>query len=216
MDSLYNAGVPMKAYRTWFKLNSRTVIKVRTPMGLTESQEAGELCAQGSGGASLASQLDVDLGLKSHFSGSMDKPGYGSVSVWPQAFQDDILRVAQNTASARAGAVKLSSMLRERLLHSHPTKTCYILLGNRNYKQSVRDELEQCPLKFGDMEMPEKAEEAYLGDVISSGGLAASVEATIASRLAKTNGQLGRHQQICPEDFEQPSESFLSAGIFLP
>ena len=72
MDSLYNASVPMKAYRTWFKLNSRTVINVRTPMGLTESEEAGELCAQGSGGAALASQLDVDLGLKSHFAGSTD------------------------------------------------------------------------------------------------------------------------------------------------
>ena len=36
----------------------------------------------------------------------------------------------------------------------------------------------------------EKTEQAYLGDVISSGGLAASIEATIASRLAKTKGAI--------------------------
>ena len=39
MNSLYTAGVPMKAYRTWFKLNSRTVISVRTPAEMTEPKK---------------------------------------------------------------------------------------------------------------------------------------------------------------------------------
>ena len=190
MNSLYTAGVPMKAYRTWFKLNSRTVISVRTPSGQTETEEAGELCAQGSGGAALASQLDIDLGLDSHFAGSRDEAKYGSVRVRPQAFQDDILRVAQQTAGARAGAVKLSSMLRERLLRCHPTKTCYIVIGNKSYKQRVQEDFKQDPLRFGDLDLSEKSEGAYLGDIISSGGLAASIEATIASRLAKTKGAI--------------------------
>ena len=116
----------MQAYRTWFKFNSRTLISVRTQSGITEPEEVGELCAQGSGGAALASQLDIDMGLKSHFEGSTDEAEYGRVWVRPQAFQDDILRVAKNTSSARAGAIKLSSMLRERLLRCHRTKTCYI------------------------------------------------------------------------------------------
>jgi hypothetical protein len=92
----------MKCYRTWFKLNARTVRSVRTPTGETQSAEVGELCAQGSGGAALASQLDIDLGLMSHFSGSRDEAEYGRVRVQPQAFQDDILRVALTTVSARA------------------------------------------------------------------------------------------------------------------
>ena len=46
------------------------------------------------------------------------------------------------------------------------------------------------PLRFGDFEMLEKGEYEYLGDVISSGGLAASVEATIARRLTKTKGSI--------------------------
>ena len=108
-----------------------------------------------------------------------DEAEYGRVRVQPPAFQDDILRVAQTTSSARVGAIKLGSMLRERLLHCHPTKTCYILVGNREFKANVRDELKEAPLKFEDFEMQEKAEYEYLGDIISSGGLAASVEATI-------------------------------------
>ena len=81
-------------------------------------------------------------------------------------------------------------MLQERLLHCHRTKTCYILVGNRQFKAKVRDELKEAPLKFEDFEMQEKAEYEYLGDIISSGGLAASVEATIARRLAKTKGSI--------------------------
>ena len=53
MRSLYEAEIPIKVYRTWFLLNSRTTISVKTPASLSESQEAGELCAQGSGGAAL-------------------------------------------------------------------------------------------------------------------------------------------------------------------
>ena len=69
-------------------------------------------------------------------------------------------------------------------------KTSYIVIGSRGYKQRVRAEFEQCPLKFGDFDMTEKTEGAYLGNMISSDGLAASVEATIASRLAKTKGAI--------------------------
>ena len=46
MQSLYSANIPMKIYRMWFKLNSRTLISVATPSGLTEQGEAGELWAK--------------------------------------------------------------------------------------------------------------------------------------------------------------------------
>ena len=87
-------------------------------------------------------------------------------------------------------------MLRERLLHCHPTKTCYIFLGNKSYKQRVREDLKQCPLMFGDFMMTGKTEGAFLGDIISSGGLAASVEATITSRHAKTKGAIFETEAI--------------------
>ena len=39
MGSLHEAQVPMKLNRMWFKMNSKTVISVATPSGLTESRE---------------------------------------------------------------------------------------------------------------------------------------------------------------------------------
>ena len=59
MNTLHSAELPSKAYRMWFKLNSKTIITVKTPAGPTESKEVHELVAQGSGGAALASQLDI-------------------------------------------------------------------------------------------------------------------------------------------------------------
>ena len=45
MDSLYSAGVPMKLYRTWFKVNAMTVMSVPTPTGTTQTKQQEELCA---------------------------------------------------------------------------------------------------------------------------------------------------------------------------
>ena len=39
MGSLHEAQVPMNLNRMWFKMNSKTVISVATPSGLTESRE---------------------------------------------------------------------------------------------------------------------------------------------------------------------------------
>ena len=127
MNSLSQADIPKKAYRVWFLLNSKTSISVKTPAGQTEYREAGELCGQGSAGAALASQLDIDLGVDSYFKSSRDEIKYGQVRVQPQQFQDDILHAVPDTASARISNIKLSMMLRERLLRCHPTKTCYLV-----------------------------------------------------------------------------------------
>ena len=47
MRSLYTRNIPMKAYGICHKLNSKTVIQVATPSGMTERGEAGGLCGQG-------------------------------------------------------------------------------------------------------------------------------------------------------------------------
>ena len=86
--------------------------------------------------------------------------------------------------------MKFTMMFRERLLKCHPTKTCYVLYGSEKWKKEVREELERSPLKFGDFLMKEKEQGVYLGDVLSSRGLAASVEATIAHRLGKVKGSI--------------------------
>ena len=190
MNSLQEAKIPKKAYRNWFLLNSKTSISIKTPSGQTKFKEAGELCGQGSGGAALASQLDIDLGVNSYFKSSNDEVKFGSVRIQPQEYQDDIAHAVPDVTSARIGNIKMSMMLRERLLRCHPKKTCYLVYGSKSYKRKVREELEICPLMFGDFEMKEQESDVYLGDVLHSGGLAASVEATIKLRISKVKGQM--------------------------
>ena len=60
------------------------------------------------------------------------------------------------------------------------------MIGPRRYKEGVQNDFKLSPLKFGDQDLKKKTE----GDVLSSGGLAEPVEATIASRLAKTKGAI--------------------------
>ena len=142
-------------------MNSKAGISVKTPLGQTESKEAQELCAQGSCGAALASQHDIDKGVQCYFKNSTDEACYGSVRVQPQSYQDDLARVVFDTSIARPGNVKLSVLLRERLLSCHPTKTINILFGFSKFKKEVRNELERSPLMFGDFRMNEKQQYLY-------------------------------------------------------
>ena len=69
MANLNFANVNKKAYICWFKMNETTVITVDTLVGRTETATVHEIFLQGSGGAALASALDLALGLKRYFAG---------------------------------------------------------------------------------------------------------------------------------------------------
>ena len=63
-------------------------------------------------------------------------------------------------------------------------------MGTKKYKEKVREEVKYLPLKFGDFSMLEKDQDVYLGDVLSSDGLSASVQSTVAHRLGKVKGAI--------------------------
>ena len=97
----------------------------------------------------LASRVGVrSRGVQAYFPGS-----YGRVLGQPQSYQDDILRVASDVFSARAGTRKLTAMMLERQLTCHPTKTCYLVYGSQNHQEQIRKELDQEPLTFGDFQV---------------------------------------------------------------
>ena len=107
---------------------------------------------QGSGGAALASGCDLAQGLENYFAGSQDEITYGSVRCNPLAYQDDICRLAGNLNSMRAGNIKLASMMDEKGLQCHPTKTVCIVIGTKQSKQKVKSEVEQDPIKFSNFD----------------------------------------------------------------
>ena len=201
MTTLNYANVNKKAYRCWFKLNSKTVISVATPAGLTKTAEAYEVVPQGSGGAALASGADVARGLDSYFRGSMDEISYGSVRLQPLAYQDDVCRLAGSLNTTRAGNTKLAGMMDTKGLKCHPDKTVCIVIGDTKWRRKIEQEIETNPIMFGSFKVKSVKEDVYLGEVISAQGLEAGLEATIRRRLGKVRGAMHETKAIM-SDFQ--------------
>ena len=189
-DALHKAEVNNKFYRVWYKLNSSTEIEVRTGAGVTARGLAGPVTGQGGGGAALASALNLDLGLERYFEDSIDEEYYGSVRLQPLAYIDDIARSSHDVNAVRAGNEKFSSLALEKQLKFHPRKSCFLVLGTENYKAKVNLESKEEPIKLGKDILHGKDEEKYLGDVLSSEGLAESVQATVRDRTGKVKGAI--------------------------
>ena len=146
MDCLDKAGVSRKAAKCWFKLNEKTEIRVNTSAGMTESAEAGDLVGQGTAGAGLVSQLNLDTGLQQYYAGSGDEMYYGGVRIEYTAYQDDIGKPSGGVREANAHMTKISYMFEDKGLEAHPDKTCYIVFkGNKKDVRKVERELRSVP-----------------------------------------------------------------------
>ena len=67
MNTLDNCGIHGKLYRLIYKLNRKTVLKVKTGVGLSESTELGENITQGSIGGALMITFNLDYIVNNHF-----------------------------------------------------------------------------------------------------------------------------------------------------
>ena len=54
-----------------------------------------------------------------------------------------------------------------------------VQIGTKKYQTRIEEELQKNPIVFGNFQCKPKTQDLYLGDVISAGGLEASVQATI-------------------------------------
>ena len=103
----------------------------------------------------------------------------------PAMFQDDIMRAADSVESARAGNVKMSSVMNSKQLTLNQDKTGFILFGRESMVSKVREEIEVSPICCGDFITKEKIADKWLGDIFHQGGLADCVIATIKDREPK-------------------------------
>ena len=200
MNTLHQIGVHPKVYRAWFNLNKGTNIRVNTAVGMSDRADVGEVIGQGSAGGALASQVNIDKGLESYFKGSVDEMNYGRVRLQPLSFQDDIARAVRGVKGAVVGNVKMRSMMEEKQLEVHTDKTGFIVLGGKKYKEAVEKDLGASPITFGNFVTRSKVMDKYLGDMIHTDGLAASVAATIQDRAGKVKAA-GFEVAAIVEDF---------------
>ena len=90
LNTLTDLKADPKCVRVWGKLNKNTKIRVRCGGGYSPWMDVGDTLGQGSGGAALASQANLDKGITSMFHGSSDLTFYGTVPISPLLFQDNI------------------------------------------------------------------------------------------------------------------------------
>ena len=188
MDTLWKIGVNKKAARVWFRLSQGTEIAVKTATGLTDTAIVGDVIGQGTAGAALVSQANLDLGLMEYFANSEDEISYGEVRLQPMAYQDDIMRSSQDVLTTQAGNIKLATMFDEKGLEAHPDKTCFIICGNQKYKDKMESALQRDPIMFGGFAVKQKECDRYLGQMLHGAGLDKSAEATVQERMGKIKG----------------------------
>ena len=164
---------------------------IHTPeSGVSARGLAGPVTGQGGGGAALASALNLDLGIQYYFCGSVNEDCYGKIRLQPMTYIDDVNRSRPDLNSVRAGNIKFSSLAAEKQLKYHPKKSCYLVYGPDSFQSRIELEALEEPVLLGKDVIYEKEEEKYLGDILSSQGLSASVRATVKDRTGKVKGSL--------------------------
>ena len=216
MDCLDRAKVSRKAAKLWFKMNEKTEIRVNTAAGMTEAAEAGDLVGQGTAGAGLVSQLNLDMGLQQYFQGSQDELYYGGVRIEYTAYQDDIGKPSLGVREAQTHMTKLAFMLEDKGLDAHPDKTAYIMFkGNKQDVEKKEKELKFTPLNFGQFMMSRKQKDKYLGQILHEDGLAASVAATVSDRVGKIKGAIFEVRSVIEEFTMQSMAGMMAAKTLL-
>ena len=114
-------------------------------------------------------------------------------------------------ASAQAGNIKLSAMLKDKSLTAHPDKTCYIVCGSKNFKAKVEQQLRDEPLLFGSFDVKQRVSDKYLGQVLHSGGLGCSATATVQDRTGRIKGATLEIRSIVEEYTMQAMGGLMAA-----
>ena len=86
-------------------------------------------------------------------------------------------------------------------MEAHLDKTCFIMCGNRKYKDMVAENLKRNPLMFGDFLLKERESDRYLGQVVHGGGLDKTAEAPVKERAGRIKGEALEVKAII-EDFK--------------
>ena len=174
----------------------------------------GDCIGQGTAGAALVSQVNLDCGLMEYFEDSKDEVSYGSVRLQPLAYQDDIMRGSRDVLCTQVGNIKMAAMMEEKGLEAHPDKTCYIVCGSRRFKEKVMCDLQSNPIMFGQFPVKQRESDRYLGQMLHSGGLDMCAVATVQERVGRIKGATMEIKGII-EEFQMQVMGGMMAAVDL-
>ena len=185
LNEIYKNNVCGKLYKLLYMMNKDTKISVRTAVGLSDDRDTGEGWGQGTIEGAICSAVNLDNGVKDFFADSEYEVSYGDVALSPTLFQDDVSRLCEDPVSLQMGNDRMEAMAETKLLDFNMDKSCIIVIGKKKIKKDMEAKLDLNPPKLYGQNMMIVEEEKYLGEIISSGGLAESVTATVTKRSGR-------------------------------
>ena len=121
-----------------------------------------------------------------HFQpGGEEEVNYGKIKMAPLIFQDDFLHATENAEKARETNKKINILVKERGLKLNQKKTVCLVLGSKKQKEAISRDLKETPIMCGEFETKEVESDKWLGQIMSSKGLADSVTKTIEEKEPK-------------------------------
>ena len=212
MNSIFNLGVKGKLYRLLYNLNKDTVIKVNTAVGDTNEEETGENIGQGTLEGAHISASNIEYTVNEFFGNSNDDISYGEERLQPLLFQDDISRISTSLKAVQSGNDKMEAVMESKLLDFNHDKSVLIVMGSKKKKDMIEEEMMDCPPTLCGEVMKMTNSEKYLGDMISSDGLADSVTATVLKRKGSVITNIFETKAVI-EDCRANSVGGLLVGI---
>ena len=104
--------------------------------------------------------------MNQFFSGSINEAAYSDIRLQPLILQDDLCRMCCSTDSARAGIRRMENIMKLKQLHINVSKSSYIVCQKITKSNVIKKKLKVNPLKYNGVEIKEKLNETYLGDMI--------------------------------------------------
>ena len=101
---------------------------------------------------------------------------------------DDILNATDCLQNARQTNRKIDIVMKQRGLSLNRDKSLFLVMCSKKDAKEATKELEKYPLMCGEFETKQTKEYKWLGQILSSQGLADSVFKTVASREGKIRG----------------------------
>ena len=155
MLDLWQAGIRGKIWRNIYLINKAAKIKVRTPMGLTNSAEIGETLKQGSVLASTLAALHTD-GVNRLFKNTEAGVTYGNAKINQLLFQDDILKIEDDPLKLNNSNIIYTWFSKINRMVYHEDKSMYMTTSK-----------EKPIVKLAGNNLKETEKYKYLADIIT-------------------------------------------------
>ena len=225
-NELYRSQVRGKVYRLLFSLNKNSKIRVRTPVGDSQSAETGPCLTQGSVEGAVWSAVNLDNGVKDFFHGEpennepesdsaeiIEDVKYGEVEIKPLLFQDDVANTANSLKAAQLANTRMEELIDSKSLLLNLDKCCFLVAGGKKARVKMSKEVANSPLILCNREIKQVESNKYLGCYLAQ-TVSDSISVTVSNRIGLASRSIYEIRAII-EDSRSQSLGSVEVGINL-